>query len=246
MKVRFALAVLACMPACAQEFEAASVKPNLSGAPGFGNQALPGGRYEAKNISLRRLIAVAYAVTDHQIFGDIKWLDSDRFDVSAKGSRNVELSELRLMIRALLAERFNLKVHSETRELSRLSLTAVKPGIMGPGLTAAPGMCGPDSGACGTANIGRGRVNAQHAFISQLADRLAGFLGETVIDNTGLPGTWDIKLTWTPDPEPGSGADPTGPSLFTAIQEQLGLKLQSGKGPVPVVVIDSAERPASN
>jgi uncharacterized protein (TIGR03435 family) len=103
----------------------------------------------------------------------------------------VELSELRLIVRALLAERFNLKVHSETRKLPRLALTMLKPGVTGSGLTPSPGVCGPDSGACGTANIGRGRVNGQHAFISQLADRLAGFLGETVIDNTGLrePGT---------------------------------------------------------
>jgi uncharacterized protein (TIGR03435 family) len=243
---RFAIALILCLPACAQEFEVASVKPNLSGATNMGNQALPGGRYVATNISLRRLIAVAYAVTDHQIFGDIKWLDSDRFDISAKGSHNVELSELRLMLRALLAERFNLKVHSETRELPRFALTVVKPGVTGPGLTASPGACGPDSGACRTANMGKGRLRAQRAFISQLADRLSTQLGETVVDNTGLTGTWDMVMTWTPDSEPGAPADLTGPSLFTAIQEQLGLKLQSGKGPVPVVVIDSADKPASN
>jgi uncharacterized protein (TIGR03435 family) len=246
MKARFALAVLACLPACAQEFEVASIKPNLSGAYGFGNQAPPVGGYEAKNISLRRLIAVAYAVPDHQIIGDIEWLDSERFDVSAKGSHHVELSELRLMLRSLLAERFNLKIHPETRELPRFSLTLIKPGVTGPGLTPSPGVCGLDSGACETASIGRGRVNAQRAFISHLADRLADFLGEMVIDNTGLAGTWDIKLTWTPDAEPGTAAYLAGPSFFTAIQEQLGLKLQSGKGPVPVVVVDSAERPASN
>jgi uncharacterized protein (TIGR03435 family) len=94
--------------------------------------------------------------------------------------------------------------------------------------------------------MGKGRLRGQHAFISQLADRLSTQLGETVVDNTALTGTWDMVMTWTPDAEPGATADLTGPSLFTAIQEQLGLKLQSGKGPVPVVVIDSAEKPAGN
>jgi uncharacterized protein (TIGR03435 family) len=236
------------------EFEVASLKPNASGNPGFAVRAMPAG-ITAINISLKRLIALAYSVTDYQIFGELPWLESQRFDLEAKAEALTALPELRLMTQSLLDERFKLKFHRETRELPIYSLTLVKSGVKGPGLVDAPNEpCPPPTQAtarCGTVSPGQGRIIGQRGRISQLADRLSAMLGRTVVDKTGLTGGYDIDLTFAPDPglqqSPGGlPADPSGPSIFTAIQEQLGLKLQAGKGPVEVIVVDSADKPDGN
>ncbi len=248
------------------EFEVASLKANSSGLPGFSLRALPGG-LTARNISLKRLVAMGYSVTDHQIFGAISWLESARFDLEAKSSGPAQLPQLRLMVQSLLDDRFKLKMHRESRELPIYTLALAKSGIRGgPGLVESPeGPCGPvtpdapaqrkglPAALCGTVNPGPGRIYGQRGRMSQLADRLATILGRTVVDKTGLNGTYDIELTYTPDPDmmpqlpPGQPvAGITQPSLFTAIQEQLGLKLQAGKGPVEVIVIDTAEKPGEN
>jgi uncharacterized protein (TIGR03435 family) len=235
------------------EFEAASLKPNPGGRGGFAIRVLPGGKLSARNIPLKRLIAVAYSATDFQIFGNISWLESQGFDMEAEASGPADLNQIRVMLQSLLDERFNLKFHRETRELPIYSLVLAK--NKGSGLTeAANGDCGSSVGpevpapngspvstiACGTVNPGPGRINGHRGRISQLADRLSTLLGRTVVDKTGLTGWYDIALSWTPDP------DLLGGSLFTTIQEQLGLKLESGKGPVEVIVVDSAEKPSGN
>ena len=249
------------------EFEVASLKANSSGMPGFSIRALPGG-LTARNISLKRLVAMGYRVTDYQIFGAVTWLESARFDLEAKSPGPAQLPQLRLMVQSMLDDRFKLKIHRETRELPIYSLILAKSGVKdGPGLIeSAVGDCGPvetpaapskdprlPAAVCGTVNPGPGRIFGQHGRISQLADRLATMLGRTVVDKTGLDGVYDIELTFTPDADmapplpPGQPApDVPGPSLFTAIQEQLGMKLVAGKGPVEVIVIDSAEKPAGN
>jgi uncharacterized protein (TIGR03435 family) len=248
------------------EFEVASLKLNASGAPGFSIRALPGG-LTARNISLKRLVAMGYSVTDYQIFSAVNWFESARFDLEAKSPGLAALPQLRLMVQSMLDERFKLKIHRETRELPMYALVLAKNGVTGgPGLVQAPGgACGPDVApqavlakgarpvaACGTVNPSFGRIFGQHARISQLADRLATLLGSTVVDKTGLDGNFDIELTFAPDtdmqplPQGVTAPDVSGPSLFTAIQQQLGLKLQGGKGPVEVIVIDAAGRPAEN
>jgi uncharacterized protein (TIGR03435 family) len=164
------------------------------------------------------------------------------------------------MVQSLLDDRFKLKMHRETRELPIYSLTLAKSGVRrSPGLVEShEGACGPvtpdsppKAAACGT--VSPGRIFGQRGRMSQLADRLATILGRTVVDKTGLTGTYDIELTYTPDPDmahqlpPGQPAPGIpAPSLFTAMQEQLGLKLQAGKGPVEVIVIDGAEKPTGN
>jgi uncharacterized protein (TIGR03435 family) len=250
------------------EFEVASLKSNASGMTGFSIRALPGG-LTARNISLKRLVAMGYSVTDYQIFGAVTWLESARFDLEAKSPGPAQLPELRLMVQSMLDDRFKLKTHRETRELPIYSLVLARSGVKGgPGLVesavagcgptdtpAAPAPKGPrlPAAICGTVNPGPGRIFGQHGRISQLADRLATLLGRTVVDKTGLDGTYDIELTFTPDADmaqqapPGqAAADVPGPSLFTAIQEQLGLRLQAGKGPVEVIVIDAAGKPTEN
>lgn len=248
-------------PAARPEFEVASLKPNTSGLPGYSVRVLQAG-LTARNITLKRLIAIGYSVTDYQIFGSLPWLESAGFDVEARSAGPTDLQHVRPMVQSLLDDRFKLKIHREPRELPIFSLTLAKSGGKpGPGLVeSAAGACGPvnaespaGAAACGTVTPGPGRIRGQRGRISQLADRLSTILGRTVVDKTGLTGIYDIELTYTPDPSMGQqlppgfpGSDVPGPSLFTAIQEQLGLKLTAGKGPVEVVVVDSAEKPAVN
>ncbi|HTB15055.1 MAG TPA: TIGR03435 family protein [Bryobacteraceae bacterium] len=250
-------------PPARSEFEVASMKPNESGRPGFGISVLPGGGLRAANIHLKRLIAVAYAVTDYQIAGNVSWLESQRYDLDAKSPGPAALPQLRLMLQSLLEDRFKLKIHHEQREMAVFSLSMAKSGAMGPGLMeATEGDCSaavspqaplPNGTPCGVANIGRGWIRTNRARISQVADRLSSLLGRTVVDHTGLTGLYNITLTWAPDPDlegpsPGgqSSPDVSNASLFTAIRTQLGLKLESAKEPVDIVVIDSAEKASAN
>jgi uncharacterized protein (TIGR03435 family) len=246
------------------EFEVASLKPNTSGGRGFSIVPLPGGKLNATNITLKRLIAVAYSVTDFQIFGNVPWLESDRYDMEARAPGPAPLPQLRLMPRTLLEDRFKLTYHRETREMKIYSLTQVKPGTFGPGLVEIPnGECSAESTQqpalangtpCDVVNMGAGRINGQRGRMSQLCDRLSTLLAVTVVDKTGLQGNYNISMTWAPDPDlehtligdhpPAS--DVPGPSVFTAVQEQLGLKLVAGKGPVEAIVIDSVEKASGN
>ena len=243
----------------------ASLKPNDSGRPGFGIAPLPGGKLNATNISLKRLIAVAYSVTDFQIFGNVDWLESQRYDLTARAAGPAPLPEMRLMLRSLLADRFQLKLHKDTREMRNYTLMAARPGSAGgPGLVEAPnGECSTavtpqpalaNGTGCGLVNLGGGWMRGQRGRMSQVADRLSALLGLTVLDKTELTGYYDITMTWTPDPEMErlmTGERPvvndtSGPSLFAALQQQLGLRLVAGKGPVEVIVIDSAQKASGN
>jgi uncharacterized protein (TIGR03435 family) len=246
------------------EFEVASLKPNTSGFPGFSIIPMPGGKLNANNISLKRLIAVAYSVTDFQIFGNVPWLESARYDMEARAPGPAGLPQLRLMLRTLLADRFQLKFHRESREMRIYTLSQTKAGSTGPGLVEAPeGECSAESTQqpalrngtpCGVVNMGPGRINGQRGRISQLCDRLSALLSVTVVDKTDLTGYYNIAMTWTPDAETERlltgehppASDVPGPSVFTAIQEQLGLKLVAGKGPVETIVIDSVEKATAN
>jgi uncharacterized protein (TIGR03435 family) len=179
--------------------------------PAFSIRALPGG-LTARNISLKRLVAMGYSVTDCQIFGAIAWLESARFDLEAKAPGPAQLPQLRLMVRAMLDDRFKLKTHRETRELPIYSLVLAKSGLKGgPGfveslaeiavrLTRLPGL---RRRVCRLRFAARltppGRIFGQHGRMSQLADRLATLLGRTVVDKTGLDGAYDIELTFAPD-----------------------------------------------
>lgn len=243
------------------EFEVASLKPNTSGLPGYSVRVLQAG-LTARNINLKRLIAIGYSVTDYQIFGSLPWLESAGFDLEAKSAGPTDLPHVRPMVQSLLDDRFQLKMHRETRELSIYSLTLAKSGGKpGHGLVeSAAGPCGPvnaespaSARTCGTVSAPPGRITGQRGRISQLADRLSTLLGKTVVDKTGLTGIYDIELSYTPDPGMAPqlpaglpAPDVPGPSLFTAMQEQLGLKLTAGKGPVEVIVVDSAEKPTGN
>jgi uncharacterized protein (TIGR03435 family) len=288
-------------------FEVVSIKPNKSGDGRMLIGFQPGGRFTATGITLRMLIGIAYGtpqpLPNFRIIGGPSWMNSDRYDIVAKAEGDVPPgpdSPIPLMIRSMLADRFKLAAHNESRELPIYELVKSRSdGKLGPQLHPAavdcaalaaargrggvpppggpgdfnrggpgrgpggPGPGGPGFGPggrppCGIF-MGPASLAAGSQSMAQLATMLSGRVARTVVDRTGLTGTFDMDLTWTPDqipqgqlgpPPPGAPPlppiDPNGPSIFTAVQEQLGLKLESTKGPVDVVVIDSVEPPTED
>jgi bla regulator protein blaR1 len=254
-------------------FEVASIKPNIpdgSGQMRMGIQPLPGGRLNVTNASLKMLIRFAYNIDDAQISGGPSWLDSDRYDIVAKGEGNATTDQLRQMLQSLLADRFQLKFHHDSKELPVYALLAARNGPkLKPAAEDAPvvGARGAAVGGRGAIMMMRGGAMTQIAgnmSMDQLSQALANLLGRKVVNKTGLDGFYEIKLEWTPQPgegpvmmmpgmPPGGGdrgdrgappaADPSGSSIFSAVQEQLGLRLESQKGPIDVIVIDSAAKP---
>jgi bla regulator protein BlaR1 len=263
--------------ATAPVYEVASIKPDKSGNDMIRMMARPDG-FTGTNITLQMLIRNAYGVEDNQISGAPSWLDSEKYDIEAKMESSVaeemrklnddqRRTERQQMLQALLADRFKLTIHRETKELPVYALTVAKNGPKlqeaKQGDTYPNGIKGPDGvGRAGFMRMGRGELTAQGLPVSSVVRLLSQQLGRTVIDKTGLTGNYDFTLKWAPDESQGAmlrgpaGAQPgaesapptdsTGPSIFTAIQEQLGLKLESQKGPVEILVIDHAERPSEN
>ena len=215
-------------------FEAAAIKP--SDPDHFGAQMFsPGpGRFTTMTTTLKDLVAFAYSVRTFQVSGGAGWISSAHYDITAKAAGAPQFAQFPLMLQTLLDGRFKLRLHRETRELPVLQLMAAKGGAR---LHAV------ESAGLGVGG-GRGRLNGHGADMATLAQVLSGQLGRVVEDRTGLTGFYEFTLTWTPD-EAESAAE-TGTSLFAALQDQLGLRLQAGKGPVEMLVIDHAEKPDEN
>jgi uncharacterized protein (TIGR03435 family) len=236
-----------------QSFEVASIHINNTETDSHHHiiSNLAESRFRIVNLALRDLIQFAYGMPDSQILGGPAWLDSIMFDIDAKSDPAVDARlhalpteqarhQKQLMVQALLADRFQLKVHQETRQLPVYALVVTKDGpkfkqslINGT-----------------TIDTGRARLHIAGGddTIGILARELAKVLGRVVVNQSGLSGRFDLTLRWTPDDAAASASSSpeTPPDIFTAIQEQLGLKLESTKGPVPVLVIDSVEMPSPN
>jgi uncharacterized protein (TIGR03435 family) len=281
-------------PAATPSFEVASIKRNTSG-DGFITMGMPpGGRLTMINFPVRQMIVRAYQVQPYQVSGGPSWITSDRFDITAKAAENATPQQLNAMLQALLASRFKLKVHKETRDSDIYRLVkaradgklgdAIKPAAVdcdvnrGRGAGAAPGPegslsvpvpgprgGGPPAGPAGAMAgcqmmMAPGRLQVAGQSMKTFADSLGAQVGRPVIDATGLTGSYDFTLTFMPEPGgrgmpaglPPPGApelppiDPNAPALPTALQEQLGLKLESAKGPVEMIVIDSIEQPSED
>jgi len=265
-------------PNPALTYEAASVKPNKSGVQGSSIRRFPGGRLQATNMPLRALITFAYQLQPFQLVEDPGWIRNDTFDIVAKMEGDPPPvmpgsgpDPHMVAMRTLLAERFNLAVHRETRQMDIYELVLARPdGKLGPALKPTTQDCaammaaargGPPPGpapgpnspvVCGMRGL-PGRLVAGAMPMALLASNLSGQVQRIVIDRTGLSGGWDFEITFAPErplnPPPGvefPAADPNAPSLFTAMQEQLGLKLQSTKGPVEVLVVERVEQPISD
>jgi uncharacterized protein (TIGR03435 family) len=240
---KIALPVLICCSAPAQPrvFEVASIKPNHAGVGGNtgrgGSMRATPGSLVVENTSLWKLIGAAYGVgadKDYAIVGP-EWLKSERFDITAKMPANTPVPQLLEMLQTLLADRFKVVVHRETRELPMYALVAARSGAK----------LRPSEDGATNFSMQPGRIKGQKASLTAFADRLSQFLDRPVIDATGLTGVFDLTLEWTPDPPPSLGETPAaaaGPSIFTAIQEQLGLRMEVRKGPVQVLIVDHAER----
>ena len=252
------------------EFEVVSVKPSAPGSHGMFIRTAPGGRVNMTNMTLKEMIIIAYRVQPHQVSGGPPWLDSLHYDISAKAESTPKQGDIQLMLQAMLADRFQLTIHRETKELPIYALMlARKDGKLGPSLTETKeGSCvpfdptkppappQPGSRPCGMMRMQQRELDGTSIPVSNLIPMFSRTLGRTVVDKTGLTGNYDIHMQWTPDetqlallppdaPKPAP-SDETGPSFFTAIQEQLGLKLESQKGPVEVIVIDRAEKLSEN
>ena len=226
-------------------FEVASVKRRQPGSSRTGVGTDPG-RLTIRNATLKFCIGWAYGFKDYQISGP-GWLDSEHFDIVAKPERGALEDRLRLMLQALLMDRFKLALHRETKELPVYALTLINEGAKIHAVKA--------DGKSRTGG-GRGHLTGQKISMPELADLLTLVgqreLGRPVIDKTGLTGVFDIALSWTPEnPRPAGGNDPEArattenapsPDIFRALQQQLGLRLESHKGPVEILVIDHAER----
>lgn len=247
-------------PAESLSFEVAAIRLNKSGG-GNSSSDTDNNRFTAVNVSLKSLMQYdAYGIPASRIFGGPKWLDSARFDIEAKMDdettarlKNLDRQQRNLQTQAifqqLLADRFQLKTHWETRELPTYALVFAR---NGPKLKPTADT----TGNSGTSVSGNGSsVNFKttgltlEQFAESLTSSTSGDLGREVIDKTGIQGRYDITLNWTRDTGANASGDPaqgSGPSLFTAIQEQIGLKLESSKGPVRVLVIDHAEMPSDN
>lgn len=257
-------------------YDVASIKPNKSGTNMVRLMFRPDG-LSATNGTLQMLIHAAYRVESNQISGAPNWVNTERYDIEAKMdsataeelhklSEDERLIERQRMLQALLAERFKLTIHRESKELPIYALVVAKGGPKfqeaKPGDTYPNGIKGPDGhGGAGLMFMGREGLTAQGIPIANLVGHLSRQLGRNVVDKTGLTGKYDFTLKWTPDEsegamfrgpdggQPATGSAPpesSGPSIFTALQEQLGLKLESEKGPVEIIVIDHVEKPTEN
>ena len=222
--------------------------------------ARPGGRLVVVNNEVTNLIGNAYGVRRHQLVGAPDWLTTDRYEIQAKAATDAPRGDLMLMLRSLLEDRFKLKVHRETRELPIYVMTVARGGLkMQPSREggcividprnpprAVPGQ--PRLPGCGNNLVRANSWNASSVDMAGVAGALVGVLDRSVIDKTGVTGKFDIHVEWTPDEAPAGvdRSDSNSVSLFTVLAEQLGLKIESARGPVDVLVIDHVERPTDD
>lgn len=213
----------------APAFEVASIKPSTAEPGSSSGITTDTGRIAGRNVTLKRCIRGAYGMPEAQIFGGPKWVDEERYDIDAKAAGRAGDHELMEMLQQLLAERFKLVIHRETRPLSGYALVAGKKGI-----TAKRSE--PDTGS--RTNSSRRSIEATGCSMGCLATKLAEVLHVPVADSTGLEGKFDFKLEWTPDD--------LQTAVLPALEEQLGLKLEGRKVPTEVIVIDRAEKASAN
>jgi uncharacterized protein (TIGR03435 family) len=238
MRTLPALLLFSALMASAQTFEVAAIKVSGTSSP-VGIRRLPGGRFVTSSTSLRLLITWTYDIGDERLVGAPGWLDSARFDVAAKApNENPTLDELHSMMKSLLADRFKLRVHTETKDLPMYTLDVDK---------NAPKVHVRDAPLAANHDPFKmtesGRLTGTSVTAGMLAKVLTNQLGHYVRDNTGFKGVFDFTLEWRPDSASSSDSPDTDTraSIFTAIREQLGFRLTSGRAPVEAIAIDHVE-----
>jgi len=235
--VALLLVVTACLAQAPPAFETTSVKPNRSMHNGIDNRFSPG-YTRWTNVSLDTLIEDLYRIKDYQLEGGPGWIKSDRWDIEGKTASPATNQEMFVMMRALLADRFQLHFHFETKERPVYHLTVAKGG---PKLVTAHPQ--DENHRWGT-DAGRGSLMMMGTTMKRFAGWLSSQLNQPILEETGLAGNYDLKIEWKDDAD--TSDDPTRPWIFTAVKDRLGLELRAGKGPVEVFVIDHVERAAAN
>ena len=258
-------------------FDVASVKPNKTGGRRVSVVSEPGGRFTMTNVPAQLMLVIAYQLQPYQIVGAPSWLQSEHYDLIAKAPDGRPAASggtagpgpLQFMLRNMLADRFKLKVHTETREMPIYALVLSRgDGKLGPKLQPSTVECGAPGSGRGAASPSGGlslenlpscsilataaSVGGKGLPLTQLASNLSQRVGRTVVDRTGLTGRYDFLVEYTPDPPAGAAppggppADPDRPSVYAALQEQLGLKLDAQRGAVDVLVVDAIQRPTED
>jgi uncharacterized protein (TIGR03435 family) len=229
-------AILALLPALAlaqPAFEAASIKPNTTADKGSNWRVGPGG-LSVNNMPIDQIIRAAYGLQDYQYSGPA-WLENERFNIEAKPAGKVDGEQMRAMFQNLLADRFHLTVHRETRSIAGYALVVAKNGLK----------IHPAEGEGWNMKTSKTHAAVTHASMPQIATFLATVLVRPVADETGVKDSFTFTLDYadprSPDPEKD-----TLPTIFTALGEQLGLRLETRKIPVEVLLVDRVERPSEN
>ena len=232
------------------QFDVASIKRKEGPIDGGSVRTLPGGRFEWISATVDGLLEMAYPGTRGEILGAPDWIHSDHYDVIASAGRDATREEMGLMMRALLGERFKLRAHVERQEQPIYALVVERSdGRLGPQLKPFPHVCGASGApACGM-SAGATGVRATGVPVSRIADLLTVSAGRLLVDRTGLSGNYEFTLVYKP--AVGRPRDPNGPpderpDVFTALREQLGLKLEPDRGLIDVLVVDHIERPTEN
>ncbi len=246
-KLAISIVIAALMPAQTPvpekraEFEVASIRPARD--DGDHDSETDKGFFRTHNLTLKRLIARAYAVDTRQIFGGPNWIDSDSYDITARIPAEFAQQtreKVPLMLQSLLADRFQLIIHREPRELSGYALVVAK---KGPKMERAkPEETGSHADSNNT------HLTAKNVTMEAFANHLSRDIGKVVVDKTGLMGGFNFELDWIPE-RLQSGPEPSvddRPSIFTALEQQLGLKLESAKVTTLAIVVDRAEKPDGN
>jgi len=233
--------------AASASFDVAAIKPTPASEEGFQWGPAPGGRFTAKGVTLKELISIAYGVQPFQVTGGAGWIRSERWSIDAKAegfSGRLTREELQKPLQSLLSDRFKLRSHIETRKMPLFILTQA-PG--GPKLK-------PAQEQSRTMGFGRGFINGSSANMDLLRRVLETLLERPVLNETGIGGQYQIYLEWTPEPDEGASLgsaagdlpDRKLGSIFTELQEKLGLRLESKRAPAQIVVVESVERASSN
>ena len=237
----------------AVRFEVASVKPNNTGADASMNMP-PRGSVAIVSVPLENVIVNAYGIPAFRVLDAPDWIKRERFDISAKIPDDVAPGQVRLMLQSLLEDRFTLRAHRETREQPiYLLVVARSDGRLGPRLKRSSADCAtaaapaPDArcGALFGVGPGGGRIISRGEPLARVVTAVSMAVSRGVVDRTGFEGPFDVELEWSSDVA-ASASNGNTPSIFTALQEQLGLRLEPSRGPVEVLVIDSVERPTSD
>lgn len=250
LTLTFAAASLLIAALAAQQpapaFEVASIRRNTT-TVGIPFSPPPPDGINLINRPVESLVRSAYSVEFFRLVGLPAWANEERYDVNARAARPITEEERRLMLRALLIDRFGLKAHFEPREQTVYVMTRVRPdSASGPGMKPRPDCAKADLPCVsGGSAFADGRLSLKSARLDALAGLVSSLLESRVVNESNVDGWFDFEMSWRPD-NVSADANDRRPSLFTAMEEQLGLKLTAGRRSVEVLVVDQIQRPTAN